>query len=73
MRDEDLETVMRPLCLQLLYGGKADEEEPLVIEADLTEEEKEIITQGRSERESYPESYMSLDDYIRKREEVDRG
>ena len=68
MKDEDLEKVMRPLCLRLLYGGKADTDEPLAIETDLTDEEKGIVAQGRRERAEHPESYISLDDYIRERE-----
>ena len=70
MQEEDL-VALRPLCLRLLYGGKVEidiDNEPLVIETDLTDEEKAIIQRGRVKRAAHPESYISLDDYIRQRE-----
>jgi hypothetical protein len=41
--------------------------EPLVIETDLTESEKRIIAAGRLERKEHPESFISLNDYLKTR------
>jgi hypothetical protein len=70
LRDEDLRTVLRPLCLRLLYGRKPipDIDEPLAIETDLTDEEKAIVAQGKRERAEHPESYISLTEYINSRD-----
>jgi hypothetical protein len=36
-----------------------------VIETDLTDEEKEIIAEGRRRRAEYPETFASLDDAVK--------
>jgi hypothetical protein len=40
---------------------------PLVIETNLTKSEKAIIAAGRKERIEHPESFISLDDYLKTR------
>lgn len=54
--DEEL-AVLRPLLHMLAY-------ERLIIETDLTDEEKEIIRQGRVEYEANPESFVRLEDVL---------
>ena len=39
-------------------------DEPLVIEADLTAEEKADIAEGRRFRREHPEEFVSLDKYL---------
>lgn len=43
-------------------------DEPLVFETDLTAEEKADIAEGRKLRREHPEEFISLDQYLTKRE-----
>ena len=38
-------------------------DEPLIIETNLTSEEKTIIQEGRKERKEHPESFITLAEY----------
>ena len=40
-------------------------DEPLVIETNLSEEEKAEITEGRKFRREHPEEFISLDHYLK--------
>jgi len=39
----------------------------IIIETDLTAEEKADIAEGRKERREHPENFISLDEYVKSR------
>ncbi|MDR2505056.1 MAG: hypothetical protein LBD16_03005 [Oscillospiraceae bacterium] len=59
--------VLRPL-LRLLRGGMDDE---LIIETDLTDEEKQIIAEGRKEYLEHPETFVKFSDILRDKHKRD--
>jgi DNA-binding LacI/PurR family transcriptional regulator len=42
-------------------------DDTIIIETDLTTEEKADIAEGRKERKEHPENFISLDEYVKSR------
>jgi hypothetical protein len=42
-------------------------DDQIIIETDLTAEEKADIAEGRKERREHPENFISLDEYVKSR------